>query len=275
VRSGGVALAVEEAGDGSAPAPPLVLAHGLTATRRYVVHGSRALERAGHRVVAYDARGHGDSDPAPQPTAYEYRDLVADLGAVLDERALDRVVLVGASMGAATALAYALAQPERVAALVQVTPAHLGLPQTEPRELARWDALAAGLEHDGVDGFMRAYGDPPVEPRFRGLILEAIRQRVARHRHPQAVAAALRVVPRSTAFAGALALERVSVPTLIVASHDELDPEHPYEVARIYAERIEGAELVSEDPGASPLAWRGAQLSRAIMAFVQRAGVRS
>jgi pimeloyl-ACP methyl ester carboxylesterase len=268
-----VSLVVEEAGDGSAGTPPLVLAHGLTATRRYVVHGSRGLERAGHRVLSYDARGHGDSDPAQDPDAYEYSDLVADLEAVLDERELERVVLVGASMGAATTLAYALAHPERVAALVQVTPAHLGLPQTDPRELARWDALAEGLERDGVDGFLRAYGDPPVEPRFRGLIVEAIRQRVARHRHPEAVANAIRVVPRSTAFDGVIALERLSAPTLIVASHDELDPEHPYEVAQIYAEHIEGAELLSEEPGASPLAWRGAQLWRASNGFLTRVGV--
>ena len=273
MRSGDVGLVVEKVGDGSAGAPPLVLAHGLTATRRYVVHGSRGLERAGHRVVSYDARGHGDSDPAPDPAAYEYSDLVADLGAVLDERELDRVALVGASMGAATTLAYALAHPDRVAALVQITPAHLGLPQTDPDELTRWDALAAGLERDGVDGFLRAYGEPPVEPRFRGLIVEAIRQRVARHRHPQAVADALRVVPRSTAFDGVVALEQLSVPTLIVASRDELDPEHPYEVAQIYAEHIEGAELVSEKPGASPLAWRGAQLSRSIHGFLEREGL--
>ena len=265
---------VEEAGDGSAGAPPLVLAHGLTATRRYVVHWSRALERAGHRVLSYDARGHGDSDPAPEPGAYEYPDLAGDLEAVLDERELDLVVLVGASMGAATTLAYALAHPDRVAALVQVTPAHLGLPQTDRKELARWDALADGLERDGVDGFMRAYGDPPVEPRFRGLIVEAIRQRVARHRHPDAVANALRVVPRSTAFDGVVALERLSVPTLIVASRDELDPEHPYEVAQTYADRIEGAELIAEEPGSSPLAWRGAQLSRAIDGWLGRVGLR-
>ncbi len=272
MRSDGVSLALEEAGEGTAPAPPLVLAHGLTATRRYVVHGSRGLERAGHRVVSYDARGHGDSDPARAPGSYEYSDLVADLEAVLDARDLDQVVLVGASMGAATTLAYALAHPERVAALVQVTPAHLGLPQTDPLELARWDALAEGLERAGVEGFMRAYGEPPVEPRFRGLIVEAIRQRIARHRHPDAVANALRVVPRSKAFDGVVALEQLAVPTLIVASHDQLDPQHPYEVARTYAERIEGAELVSEQPGASPLAWRGAQLSRAIIGFLAGVG---
>ena len=197
-----VALAVEESGEG----PPIVLAHGLTATRRYVVHGSKLLERSGHRVIGYDARGHGDSDPAPDPRAYEYADLVDDLERLLDERGVDAAVLVGVSMGAATTLAFALRAPERVRALVQVTPAHFGVRGGEEDD-ERWDALADGLERDGVEGFMRAYGDPPVEERFRGLILQAIRQRIERHRHPEAVAAALRVVPRSQAFDGAEALD--------------------------------------------------------------------
>ena len=49
-----------------------MLCHGITATRRYVIHGSRALERAGHEVVSYDARGHGESDPAPPGEGYGY-----------------------------------------------------------------------------------------------------------------------------------------------------------------------------------------------------------
>jgi pimeloyl-ACP methyl ester carboxylesterase len=260
-----VALAVEVAGEGS----PIVLAHGLTATRRYVVHGSKMLERAGHRVIGYDARGHGDSEPAPDARAYEYDDLVGDLARVLDEHELEQVTLVGVSMGAATTLALALRSPERVRALVQVTPAHLGLP-TDEQGAARWDALADGLERDGVEGFLRAYGDPPVEDRFRALIVQAIRQRIERHRHPEAVAAALRVVPRSKAFDGPEALGELSVPTLVVASRDTMDPQHPYAVAEEYARRIPRAELVSEEPGASPLAWRGAQLSRAILGFLER-----
>ena len=260
-----VALATEEVGGG----PPIVLAHGLTATRRYVVHGSKMLERSGHRVIGYDARGHGESEPAPDAGAYEYDDLVGDLERVLDQHGVDQGTLVGVSMGAATTLAFALLSPERVRALVQVTPAHLGLP-TDEQGAARWDALADGLEHGGVEGFLRAYGDPPVEERFRGLIVQAIRQRIERHRHPEAVAAALRVVPRSKAFDGAEALSEVSVPTLVVASRDRLDPQHPYAVAEEYARRIPRAELVSEDPGSSPLAWRGAQLSRAILGFLER-----
>ena len=62
VQRAGVALAGEEAGEGI----PVVLLHGLTATRRYVVMGSRALERSGHRVIAYDARG--TAAPTPRPS---------------------------------------------------------------------------------------------------------------------------------------------------------------------------------------------------------------
>jgi len=273
VQGAGVDLAVQADGDPESAAPPLVLAHGLSATRRYVVHGSRLLPRAGYRVIAYDARGHGDSSPAPDRGAYEYEHLVADLAGMLDELGLERVVLAGASMGAAATLAFAVEHPERVAALVQITPAHLGLPRTDDHELARWDALADGLERDGAEGFLRVYGEPPVEQRFRKLVREAIRQRLERHAHPAAVADAIRVVVRSRAFDGVLALERVAAPTLVVASRDDLDPEHPLEVAQLYREHIESAELVTEEPGSSPLAWRGAALSRAMDDFLERNGL--
>src|SRR5204862_2037133 len=96
----GVTLSGDEAGEGT----PVVLLHGLTATRRYVVMGSRALERGGHRVIAYDARGHGRSSPAPDPGAYTYEHLGQDLEAVLDQLGMERAVVAGASMGAHTAL---------------------------------------------------------------------------------------------------------------------------------------------------------------------------
>src|SRR5438874_2839158 len=114
VERGGVSLAAEDVGGGV----PIVLLHGLTATRRYVVMGSRALERSGHRVIAYDARGHGRSSPAPTPVAYTYGDLGRDLIAVLDERGIEQAVLAGSSMGAHTLLWLALVAPERAAGLV-------------------------------------------------------------------------------------------------------------------------------------------------------------
>jgi pimeloyl-ACP methyl ester carboxylesterase len=267
VESAGVTLAGEEAGEGT----PVVLLHGLTATRRYVVMGSRSLERSGHRVVTYDARGHGASTGAEDPDAYDYDDLVEDLRAVMDDRGIDRAVLVGASMGAHTAVRMALDHPERVAGLVIATPA---FDPDEDRDegLKRWDALSDGLRSGGVDGFVEAYGDPQVPEQWKDTIDKVLRQRLGAHEHPDAVADALHAVPRSRPFESWDELAEIAVPTVIVASRDEADPGHPYAIGERYAEAIPGAELRSEAPGSSPLAWQGGQLSKVISELAERAG---
>jgi pimeloyl-ACP methyl ester carboxylesterase len=261
----GVHLEGERTGSGV----PVILLHGLTATRRYVLMGSRYLARAGAELIAFDARGHGSSGPAPDRAAYEYADMAGDLEAVVAGIGTP-VVLVGNSMGAATGAAYALANPDRVAALVQITPG-FGGERTEA-DLEEWDALADGLAGGGVDGFMQAYR-PPREPRFREAALKFTRQRLERHSHPDAVADALRVVPRSIAFDGLEALGALEMPALVVGSRDSSDPGHPLALAEAYAEALPGARLVVEDEGESPLAWQGAQLSRAVEAFLREAGV--
>ena len=124
--------------------------------------GSRALERSGHRVVAYDARGHGASSPAAHRRRTAIRDLAGDLRAVMDGLEIERAVLAGASMGAHTLLRFALDAPERVAGLVVITPAYEPEDNDDPARLARWDALADGLRTGGVEGFVKAYGDPGV-----------------------------------------------------------------------------------------------------------------
>jgi 3-oxoadipate enol-lactonase len=262
VERAGVRLSVEEAGEGI----PVVLLHGLTATRRYVVMGSRALERSGHRVVGYDARGHGQSTPAPAADAYGYDELAADLAAVLDELEVGRAVLAGASMGAHTALRLALDAPERVAALVAITPGYDSQTADNPDRLARWDALAAGLRQGGVEGFVAAYGEPAVPERWRDTVRQVLRQRLSSHEHPEAVADALSVVPRSHPFGALDDLGAIEAATVIVASRDEADPEHPFALAQAYADAIPGARLVSEDEGQSPLAWQGGRLAAVIAA---------
>ena len=241
-----------------------MLLHGLTATRRYVVMGSRALERSGHRVIAYDARGHGQSSPAPDPAAYTYEELGLDLRTVLDRLEIERAVLAGASMGAHTALWLALRAPERVGGLVVITPGYDPETQDDRARLARWDALADGLEQGGVEGFLAAYGEPDVPERWRETVVKVMRQRLSLHEHPEAVAQALRVVPRSRPFGGLEELQRIAVPVTVVASNDEADPGHPQGLAEDYAAAIPGARLLTDEPGSSPLAWQGSQLSRVI-----------
>jgi pimeloyl-ACP methyl ester carboxylesterase len=255
-----MALHIEDSGEGIA----VVLLHGLTATHRYVVMGSKALERSGHRVIAYDARGHGRSDPAPSPEAYTYDDLVDDLRGVMDERGIERAVLAGASMGAHTLLRFAMSEPERVLGLVVITPAYDPVAHGDERSLARWDALSDGLREGGVEGFVEAYGDPQVPESWRETVIKVLHQRLSAHEHPEAVADALRAVPRSRPFGTLHDLEAIELPTVVVADRDEADPGHPLSVGEDYARVIPGARLVVEEPGRSPIAWQGGQLSKVI-----------
>lgn len=253
----------ETAGEG----PPVVLCHGITATRRYVVHGSRALERAGHTVVSYDARGHGESDPAPADPGYGYPEMVGDLEALIAAEVGEGLfVLVGHSMGSHTAVAYTLRHPERVAGLVAIGPVYGG--EIPAEALAYWDGLADALERGGVDGFVdyidRQQG---IEASWRERVLRFTRERMLLHRHLEAIVAALRQVPRSRPFEAISDLESLEMPALVVASHDGADPGHPRAVAELYAEAMPEARLTGEAEGESPLAWQGGKLSREVAAF--------
>lgn len=251
--------------------PPVVLCHGITATRRTVLHGSKALPRAGYEVITYDARGHGASDPAPVGEGYGYPDLVGDLERVVAaEVGEGRFLLGGHSMGAHTAISYALRHPDRLAGLVLIGPVYAG--SIEPESLAYWDGLAEALETGGVDGFVSYIAEQQgIDPRWRDSVLRFTKERLLAQEHPEALVEALREVPRSRPFGSLDELRELDVPALIVASNDDADPGHPYEAAAAYAKALPRARLVTEEPGESPLAWQGGKLSRALAAFYAEA----
>ena len=122
-----------------------------------------------------------------------------------------------------------------------------------------------------MDGFVGAYDLDAVPDAFRPTVETVLRQRLAQHEHPLAVAEALRVVPRSRPFPDVGALAAVTVPTVVVGDRDEADPGHPLAVAEAYARTIPAAELVVEDPGRSPIAWQGGQLSKVVAGLAARA----
>ncbi|HEV2787501.1 MAG TPA: alpha/beta hydrolase [Solirubrobacteraceae bacterium] len=264
----GVTLGATDEGEG----PAVVLLHGLTASRRYVVMGSSSLQRSGHRVAAYDARGHGESSPAPDPDAYGYEQLTADLEAVLDALRIERAVLAGVSMGAHTCLRLSLAQPERVAGLVVITPGFDPVELCDPQRLARWDALSDALRSGGIEAFAEAFGVQRLPEGWRAPVARALRQRMAAHEHLDAVADALRTVPRSAPFPDLHALEEIECPALVIGSRDEADPGHRLELAELYAELLPQGRFAVEDEGSSPLAWQGGRLSKLIAEGGARAG---
>ncbi len=99
--SGGVSIAGDSWGD---PKGPLViLQHGGGQTRHAWKGAGETLGEAGYHAVAFDARGHGDSDWAPAGD-YGVDHMVEDLICVVRALGSERPVLVGASMGGGTSL---------------------------------------------------------------------------------------------------------------------------------------------------------------------------
>jgi pimeloyl-ACP methyl ester carboxylesterase len=174
-------------------------------------------------------------------------------------------------MGAHTLLWLALRAPERVGGLVVITPAYDPATHDGEERFARWDALADGLERGGIDGFIAAQSNADLPESWRETVEKVTRQRLAQHSNLDAVADALRAVPRSRPFDKISELGSISAPVVVVASADEPDPGHPQAVGEAYAAAIPGARLVLDEPGRSPIAWQGSQLSKLIADVAEEA----
>src|SRR3954463_8243914 len=106
-----------EAGSGK----PLVMLHGLGATKAEFLPSVPALAPNGFRTIAIDLPGFGDSDK-PFPAAYDARFFARWVAATLDALGLDRPHLLGHSMGGRVALEVGMRHPDRIDRLVLMTP---------------------------------------------------------------------------------------------------------------------------------------------------------
>lgn len=134
VWSSGLAIATYEWGDEDAP--PLLLAHGgLDFARTFDVFAP-LLAAGGWRVVAWDHRGHGNSE---HPVLYSWSADVRDAVAVLDSVTTEPLPLVGHSKGGGLMLEIADALPHRVSHLVNLDglPSARNMPDVPDRERTR------------------------------------------------------------------------------------------------------------------------------------------
>ncbi|MBW2242653.1 MAG: alpha/beta fold hydrolase [Deltaproteobacteria bacterium] len=207
-------LHVEQHGTG----PALVLAHGFAGSARNWRPQVRAL-RESHRVVVYDSRGHARSDAPEDPKVYSEAALVRDLGAIVGACGDAHPVVGGLSMGAAVALAWALAEPATPRGLILASlPAG---PGSGRGVSAHSEAFAAALDLEGVDaaGARFAWG-PGSGLDELGAAL--VRQGFLEH-PPHGLAHILRefLGRRATPAELAPRLQALNVPTLVLAG--ELD----------------------------------------------------
>jgi pimeloyl-ACP methyl ester carboxylesterase len=200
------ALHVEAVGQG----PGVVLAHGFGGSARNWRPQVRAL-RARFRVVVYDARGHARSEAPAEAAAYRAPELSADLGRAAAATGDARPVVGGLSMGAAIALRYALAHPERVRALVLASPPGRG------GVAARALPFADAIERDGLEAAgARFVWGPDSGLDAAGAAL--VRQGFLEHA-PHALAHTLRefLAKQGPMEALAESLAQLALPVLILA----------------------------------------------------------
>jgi len=238
VPSAPVRLHVEATGAGGR----IVFAHGFGGSARNFRPQAKALAST-HQVVLYDARGHARSEAPEDPGAYEFDRLVDDYERVAtsgDEQAggSERVVAGGLSLGAATALGFALRHPERVRGVVLASPPGGG----DDGERRSWAlSFARAIEEVGLEeaGARFVWGERArFDPRGAALI----RQGLMEH-SPAALAHILRHALASLAGPSSLepALRELGCPALIVVGSEDASSSEP---ARALASSLPDAELV-------------------------------
>ena len=193
VQRDGVTLAGEEAGEGV----PVVLLHGLTATRRYVVMGSRALERGGHRVVAYDARGHGALLARPRPATTATRRSPATCSPCSTTAGSSARCSPAPRWARTRSCASRSTTATASPALVVVTPAFT--PEGDTPTSSAGTRSPRACAPAGWRASSRPTASPPVPEAWRETVVKVLHQRLAAHEHPEAVADALRARCRARA----------------------------------------------------------------------------
>jgi pimeloyl-ACP methyl ester carboxylesterase len=112
-HNGPVEIAYLDEGEGE----PIVLVHGFASNKEvnWVAPGwVAALTRAGHRAIALDNRGHGESSKLYDPADYDRAKMAEDVRALLDHLGIARADVMGYSMGARITANLALAHPKRL-----------------------------------------------------------------------------------------------------------------------------------------------------------------
>src|SRR3989475_4958153 len=144
----GITIHYDETGTG----PALLLSHGYSATRR-MWETQRRVFGDRYRVIAWDMRGHGDTDSPDDPKQYSADLTVADIHGLLTHLGIQRAIIGGLSLGGYMSLAFHLAHPEMVRALV-ICDSGPGYRNAEAR--AAWNQRAqeraVELEGRGLDG---------------------------------------------------------------------------------------------------------------------------
>jgi len=208
--------------DNNSDMPPILLSHGYGATCR-MWDGQVAAFADRYRLVLWDRRGHGQSGDPSDPALYSHALTVGDMSAVLDACGIERAIIGGLSLGGVMSLAFHLAYPERVRALMLFdTGPGFRNPEARRQWNERAEARARDLEEKGL-------------PTSVG----GAETRLGRHRSAQGLAGAARGMLTMTDGSLIGSLPQIAVPTLVLVGADD---QHFLAAADYMAAKIPGAQ---------------------------------
>jgi pimeloyl-ACP methyl ester carboxylesterase len=263
IRIGDIDVAYRIVGRGR----PVLLLHGLACGQRMWFHQRRALSSR-YTVITYDLRGHGLSDAPEDPSRYSAGHLLHDLEQLIDALQLDKVALLGFSLGGGPALAFAARRPERLSHLILADVGAGADDAWRTQWLARrWVDFAQRTQWDELipdmlrSEFFKAYSNRG--PRYRCHMGGLIRRTPLvglRHTLSEVLG------KRNSLFRMKSTLRSIKVPTLVMLGH------HDYvcrNASRLLADTIPGATLRKIEGAGhmAPLEQPG-QFNQALAAFL-------
>jgi pimeloyl-ACP methyl ester carboxylesterase len=217
----GVKIYYEDHGHG----PPILLSHGYSATCRMWNEQIAALVGR-HRVIVWDMRGHGESDDPDDPAAYSEALTVEDMAALLRRCRIDRAVIGGLSLGGYMSLAFQLAHPEMVGALMLFDTGP-GFRNADARRA--WNKRARQRASD-------------LETRGFAALGESDEVRLSKHRSARGLAGAARGMLAQEDEHIIAGLDKIALPTLVLVGANDTN----FLAAADYMERkIPGATRVT------------------------------
>ncbi|MGP9539327.1 alpha/beta fold hydrolase [Brachybacterium sp. AOP43-C2-M15] len=237
--------------NGPADGLPLLLLHGGAVDKRSWHPQLTAFPD--HRVLALDARGHGESSDAEGP----YR-LADDVIALMDSLGLERAVPIGVSMGGGTATDLALEHPDRVAALVVIGTGTSEPEFTDPwvlQAFADWKEAEQGTDLDAWIAVLQRFTAGPrrrredVDPAVWELIDTMARDTVTQHLRFGPDGLPVPPVPPTPVADTWARLPRITAPVLAVDG--EFDSGDHRAMGRRLARSVAGPARYVEIPGAA------------------------
>jgi pimeloyl-ACP methyl ester carboxylesterase len=218
---------------------PFVFQHGLGGDVNQILGLFRPPP--GFRLVTFDCRAHGETQPVGDPEKISIAAFANDLRALMDYLQIQSAIVGGISMGAAVAQHFVIRFPDRVLGLVLSRPAWVDRPH--PENVAVFSQIAQLIRQNGAKRGREMFIQTEQYRDIRRAFPDTANSLLTQFNHPRAGETVIKLerIPNDAPNRDLSELSRIRVPTLVLANR--MDPVHPFEYGQTLARAISNAEF--------------------------------